>query len=230
MQTNLPTVILPGYLASAGEYAALARDIEKLGFPALVVPIQWYGWVPTLGDRPMTPVLKRLQDTIDTALAHYPQARQVNLVGHSAGGWIARLLLGDKPYANRTWGYRDKVASLITLGTPHLSQEKFAMKNMGFVNTTYPGAFYSEHVRYVCVAGRAVFGTRGSFGQNFTYRSYELTIGRGDCWGDGITPVEAAHLEGALNLTLDQVFHSPRGNRHWYGSPEALAGWAGYLC
>ncbi|NJR66908.1 MAG: hypothetical protein HC772_18915 [Leptolyngbyaceae cyanobacterium CRU_2_3] len=22
-------------------------------------------------------------------------------------------------------------------------------------------------------------------------------MGRGDCWGDGVTPIEAAHLEGA---------------------------------
>ncbi|BAC88927.1 esterase/lipase family protein [Gloeobacter violaceus] len=228
METNLPTIILPGYFGSAGEYAQLARDIEKAGFPASVVPIQWYGWLPTLGDRPMTPVLKLLKESIDRALERHAAGR-VNLVGHSAGGWIARLLLGDKEYGRRTWNYRDRVASLITLGTPHLSKEKYTVKNMGFVNSTYPGAFYGDAVRYVCVAGKAVYGERGSFWQNFTYQSYELTIGRGDCWGDGITPVEAAHLEGATNLTLEGVFHSPRGGRYWYGSAEPLRAWMPYL-
>jgi len=229
MPGGLPTVILPGYLASAGEYARLAGDLEKLGFATFVVPIQWYGWLPTLGDRPMTPVLRLIKETIDRALARHPEHARVNLVGHSAGGWIARVLMGDKPYDGRVWDYRDRVATLVTLGTPHLSREKFCLKNMTFVNGTYPGAFYRDEVRYVCVAGRAIFGRRGSFADNFTYRSYELTIGRGDCWGDGITPVEAAHLEGAENLTLEGVLHSPRGERYWYGSAEPLRIWSAYL-
>ncbi|AGY57353.1 esterase/lipase family protein [Gloeobacter kilaueensis] len=229
MNKHLPTVIVPGYLASAGEYAQLARDLEAAGFPALVVPIQWYGWLPTLGDRPMTPVLKLLKGAIDLALTRYPAADRVNIVAHSAGGWISRLLLGDKEYAGRTWAERERVASLITLGTPHLSMEKYTVKNMTFVNSQYPGAFYRDSIRYVCVAGRAVFGKKGSFWENFTYRSYELTVGCGECWGDGITPVEAAHLEGATNLTIEGVLHSPRSGRYWYGSPEAFSQWVGQL-
>lgn len=229
MTRGLPTVIVPGYLASSGDYTALAQDIEKLGFASYIVPIQWYGWLPTIGDRPMTPVLELIQQTIDLALARHPQATQVNLVGHSAGGWISRVLLGDTPYSDRTWNYRHRVHTLITLGTPHLSREKFCLKNMTFVNTNYPGAYYREQVRYVCVAGKSIFGKRGNFWENFTHRSYELTIGRGECWGDGITPVEAAHLEGAENLTLDGVFHSPRGGRYWYGSAEPFRVWSTYL-
>ncbi|MBC8123024.1 MAG: lipase [Gemmatimonadaceae bacterium] len=229
MTPRLPTVILPGYLASASAYLDMARNLQQQGFPTSVVPIQWYGWVPTIGDRPMTPVLKLLGAAIDTALRTHG-TEQVNVVGHSAGGWIARLLLGDQPYASQNWGYRDRVATLMTLGTPHLSQERFTRNNMTFVNSTYPGAFYREHVRYICVAGKTVFGKRSrNFWENFTYRSYELTIGRGECWGDGITPVEAAHLEGAENITLEGVWHSPRANLKWYGSPEVLDSWVQYL-
>jgi pimeloyl-ACP methyl ester carboxylesterase len=226
---GLPTVILPGYFASSGEYTALARDLAELGFPSYVVPIKWYGWLPTVGDRPMTPVLRLLKETIDLALVRHPEHRRVNLVGHSAGGWIARVLLGEVPYCGHTWHERDRVAALVTLGTPHLSREKFCLKNMTFVNSTYPGAFYRKHLRYVCVAGQSVFGRRGGFWDNFTHRSYELTSGRGECWGDGITPVEAAHLAGAENLTLEGVFHSPRANRYWYGSAEPLRVWSAYL-
>jgi len=229
MSEKLPTVILPGYLASSSDYADMAKALTKLGSPTYIVPIQWYGWVPTIGDKPMTPILKLLRETVDLALAKNPEAAQVNLVGHSAGGWISRLLIGDQPYYRRTWNDRERVATLITLGTPHVSKEKYSLKNMTFVNETYPGAFYKDHLRYVCVAGKSIYGQKGNFWQNFTYSSYEMTIGCGTCWGDGITPVESAHLEGAENITLEGILHSPRGGRNWYGSPEAINIWSSYL-
>jgi hypothetical protein len=34
-----------------------------------------------------------------------------------------------------------------------------------------------------------VFG-KGSFGTWLAYKSYELTVGKGETWGDGITPIE----------------------------------------
>ncbi|HEY9666408.1 MAG TPA: lipase, partial [Coleofasciculaceae cyanobacterium] len=83
-------------------------------------------------------------------------------------------------------------------------------------------------IRYVCVAGKALYGDR-KWQNWFAYSSYEMTCGIGGCWGDGITPIEAAHLEGAENLVIDGVFHSPRPGRLWYGSPQALEVWAKYL-
>lgn len=56
--------------------------------------------------------------------------------------------------------------------------------------------------------------------------------GRSDAWGDGVVPEESAHLEGALNLVLDGVYHSPVGAteaRPWYGSPSILAQWIEHL-
>ncbi|MEN9218260.1 MAG: hypothetical protein Q6J33_04540, partial [Gloeomargarita sp. DG_2_bins_126] len=57
------------------------------------------------------------------------------------------------------------------------------------------------------------------------YESYRLTVGKGEVWGDGITPVAAAHLEGAENITLPGVWHSPRSPGEWYGSPGILPQW-----
>lgn len=219
----LPTVVIPGYLARAREYTTLAQDLSRLGTSITVVPLGYRTWLRTLGGKPVTPVLEMIARTLDQVCQQQGTA-QVNLVGHSAGGWIARLLLGSADYCGRIWGRYPQVHTLVTLGTPHLSQEQFTRANMAFVNGTYPGAFHPE-VRYVCVAGRALYGTSSWF----TRQSYALTLGRVDCWGDGITPVEAAHLAGARNLTLDRVLHSPRGNRYWYGSPDALKQWVGYL-
>jgi hypothetical protein len=114
----------------------------------------------------------------------------------------------------------------VTLGTPHTSQERWTRRNLDFVNQTYPGAFL-DSVRYVCIASKAVYGER--WRTWFTYNSYQLTSGEGATWGDGITPIAAAHLDGAENLTLENVYHSPKPGAAWYGSINRVPQWAKYL-
>jgi pimeloyl-ACP methyl ester carboxylesterase len=224
----LPTVILPGYMAGAGEYQDLERSLNQQGIPTVTVPIRWQDWVPTLGGRSVSPILRQLAATVQQVLQQ-SGAAQVNLIGHSAGGWLARIYLGEKPYAihavdgpDSVWAARSQVATLVTLGTPHISQERWTRRNIDFVNQTYPGAFYPD-VRYVCLAGKAVYGDRWK--SWLAYNSYKLTCGQGECWGDGITPITAAHLEGAENLVLEGASHSPRRSRRWYGSPGLLEQW-----
>ncbi|WP_338431050.1 lipase [Synechococcus elongatus] len=225
---GLPTVILPGYLAGAEPYQPLAQWLSDRGFPTTVVPLKRSDWFPTLGGRPVTPILGALEVTVTQVLAE-TGATKINLIGHSAGGWISRIWLGDRPYGptQQTWQGRDRTAALICLGTPHRSQERWTRRNIDFVNEQYPEAFYRD-VRYICVAGKAVQGAQ-RWGQWVAYNSYSLTIGQGDSWGDGITPIAAAHLEGALNLTYEAVYHSPRPNRLWYGSPEIVEQWRSHL-
>ena len=230
----LPTVILPGYLAGAPHYRHVEDALSAMGIAAVTVPLRRRDWVPTIGGRSIAPILAQLHQTVQQVMQQH-QTDQINLVGHSAGGWVARIYLGDEPYRiHRTdsetdgvWRGRSHVHTLITLGTPHRSQERWTKRNLDFVNQTYPGAFYDD-VRYVCVAGKAILGDR-RWRNSFTYSSYRLTCGRGDCWGDGITPVEAAHLEGAENLVLEGVVHSPRPGATWYGSPAPIQTWASYL-
>ena len=93
----------------------------------------------------MWPILQKLDQTV-TSVLETTGAEQINLVGHSAGGWIARIYLGEKPYAvhradiNRqnVWAAYPQVKTLITLGTPHTSQERWTRRNLDFVNGTYP--------------------------------------------------------------------------------------------
>jgi pimeloyl-ACP methyl ester carboxylesterase len=211
---SLPTVILPGYLAGANAYLEMEQALGDLGFPTTTVPLKRRDWLPTLGGRSVTPILQQLDQTVKRVMQQYGSDR-INLIGHSAGGWISRIYLGEKPYcvhpvdAKRLclWKAHPSVATLVTLGTPHVSREPWTLRNLDFVKDNYPGAFYPG-IRYVCV---------------------EMTCGIGGCWGDGITPIEAAHLEGAENLVIDGVFHSPRPGRLWYGSPQALEVWAKYL-
>ena len=228
----LPTVILPGYLASARPYRAMENALVKKGFPAITVPLRRRDWLPTLGGRSVINIIKALDATAQRAMVDY-SCKAINLVGHSAGGWISRIYIGETPYdihpSDRYRTYprpaRSHVKTLITLGTPHVSQERWTRKNIDFVNRAYPGAYYTD-IEYVCVAGKSVKGKRGDW---FAFKSYQLTGGNGAVWGDGIVPVTAAHLAGAENLTVEAVFHSPRPNRLWYGSEPIVEKWSQWL-
>ncbi|MFB2836921.1 esterase/lipase family protein [Floridanema evergladense] len=226
----LPVVILPGYLEGATAYIALEKSLQELGFPTVTVPLRKRDWLPTVGGRSMVPILRRLDRTVKQSLKQN-NASQVNLIGHSAGGWISRIYIGEKPYtihgdaieSDRLWSAHPHVASLVSLGTPHISLERWTKRNLDFVNSNYPGAFY-PYVRYVCIAGKSVFGARKK-GSWLAFNSYQITCGNGETWGDGITPIEAAHLEGAENITIEGIRHSPKSPGMWYGSPEILPLW-----
>ena len=228
----LPTVILPGYLEGAIAYRQLEQSLQQMGLPTVTVPLRRRDWFPTLGGRPITPILQLLDRTVKQVLQQY-NVSQINLIGHSAGGWISRIYLGEKPYLGRgevkpsIWSVHPQVSTLITLGTPHISQERWTRWNLDFVNNNYPGAFY-PNVRYVCVAGKSIFGERRR-GSWLAYSSYRLTCGQGNCWGDGITPITAAHLQGAENLVVEGVKHSPKAAGLWYGSPQIIPSWVSYL-
>lgn len=230
----LPTVILPGYLEAAPAYRPLEQALTSWGYPVVTVPLRLRDWFPTVGGRSMLPILRLLDRTVKETLQQY-NVSQINLIGHSAGGWISRIYLGEQPYTihgdgtveEKLWNAHPLIATLITLGTPHISRERWTRKNLDFVKVHYPGAFHPQ-IRYVCVAGKSIFGER-RYGQWLAYSSYRLTCGHGNTWGDGITPIEAAHLEGATNLVLEGVRHSPRSPGRWYGSPEVLPSWVNYL-
>jgi len=227
-----PIVIIPGYFATAREYQPLQTRLQHLGYVVQTVPVGIPDWLVTVGGRPVTPILQLIDQTVQQ-VRQATDSEQVTLIAHSAGGWIARIYLGSQPYCGQVWGRRDQVAKLITLGTPHRSREPWTKANLGFVNEAYPGAFWDQ-VEYICLAGKGILGQpfawqRWNVAEWFAYTSYELTDGVGAVWGDGITPIAAAHLPGATNLTLETVMHSPRGGRIWYGSEGILPLWMDYL-
>ncbi len=93
----LPTVILPGYLESADAYLPLQQALTEIGTPTTTVPLRIRDWLPTLGGRSMVPILRQLDRTVNAALVDN-SSQQINLIGHSAGGWISRIYLGEIPY------------------------------------------------------------------------------------------------------------------------------------
>lgn len=179
----------------------------------------------SLRDPDFRPVMDILARTVELALEE-TGATHVDLIGHSAGGRIARAYLGDVPYAGYVYNGQRCVASLTTLGTAHATTEIFVAQFGAFVNEAYPGAYY-PHIFYRSVVGESVRGKRwGNPEAMLAYRSYELVCGTGDEIGDGVIPTRSSYLAGADNLVLEGVRHAPyNAPRSWYGAAGVVEMW-----
>lgn len=240
-----------GLPAEVGLQAVLARR----GAGAVsVVPIVRTDWVNVAkgaadlkfiaGDaQPEGPAfrwyLQKAQLTIERAVAarraqagHSEVDARVVLIGHSAGGWLARALLA---VAGDAWA-SEHVRGIATLGAPHASppatvpdQTRGTIPN---VNRRAPGAYYASNgTFYVTVTSNRVVGdAAGDAAARNAFTSYQLVLGEGQgVAGDGFVPSRAALLEGATQLTLD-CYHSggsadPWPRDDWYGAERNVDAW-----
>ncbi|KAI3429352.1 hypothetical protein D9Q98_005447 [Chlorella vulgaris] len=275
-----PIVLLPGfgnnsldYLAPFGdEEAGIAAALKRRGFRVYVVPLTRKDWFkvgrslltrgfwsnpPTLTTHPgYSWYLERVKETVELAQLE-AGSEQVDLLGHSAGGWLGRAFLGQPQYTAAglsadTLGSGDlephpAVRSLITLGTPHTPPPPDKVKDMTggaltWVNEMWPGAWFGpQGVKYVCVAGRAVRGNREaqrSTVPGYSYGAYAQVCGEGhEVEGDGVVPLRSALLQGADQTVINGVFHSMSRIRTfsepaevpWYGSESVLDSWLHHI-
>lgn len=223
---RLPVVLIGGWLSSPRDYEPLAQVLARApyGYIVYITDIRRREWA-RLRDPDFRFVLDILERTVATARAE-TGADHVHLIGHSAGGRIARAYLGDREYYGKIYGGHQWVKSLTTLGTPHTTWEVYVRQFGQFVNDIYPGAYHS-HIRYRSVAGESVRGKRwGTPEEMFAYRSYELVIGDGHAIGDGVTPTQSCYLPGADNLILRGVRHAPyNAPQQWYGALNVIHEW-----
>merc|ERR1711920_431798 len=82
------------------------------------------------------------------------------------------------------------------------------------------GAFYSDLIFYVTVAGDATVGEQRQGNvpileliqspspESTAFNSYKMVCGVGNVTGDGVVPLQSAHLWGARQLTLKGCDHS----------------------
>ncbi|RLM79657.1 hypothetical protein C2845_PM12G01590 [Panicum miliaceum] len=270
---------------NTGDYARLAAALrDDYGLPAAVVARvtrpDWLRnaaglldanyWRGTLRPRPVLDwYLKRVDEAVSEARELCAPGGKVSLIGHSAGGWLARVYMEEFDASD--------ISLLLTLGTPHLPPPKGVpgvidqtRGLLNYVEKNCAPAVYTPGLRYVCIAGRYIQGapllgnsavasdevlavdspseggeaviistndkstpSSVTWRARFVGQGYKQVCGRADVWGDGVVPEMAAHLEGALNISFDGVYHSPVGaddeQRPWYGSPAILKQWVHHL-
>jgi hypothetical protein len=222
-----PTLILGGFLITPEAYAPMAAAIEAAtGQPVAVVPASRGDWLLTSWSRGWTRLLDRAQELLLPLAAASPTGR-VNLVGHSSGGVMLRLLLGDEPFAGRVYGQHGRVQSLVTLGSPHQAIRATALRQL--VDRRYPGAFFKQELAYLAVAGAIAPEQLRPRARRLTARSYSAINGDPSSRGDGLVPLSSALLAGAEPLVLDGVGHGGWFAERWYGSGEVLPQWVPWL-
>lgn len=197
-------VIIPGYGSDALQYESMRKSLADVlpGAFVSVAPVRGRTWIRTLGGRPVSPILSIIDRAVEDARREAGVER-VTLVGHSAGGWIARIWLSrSAAYHGVVWRGADRAHALICLGTPQMSAEPVTRLNMQFVGTHCPDCAEAPDVEYICVAGtglnlpelpktdslwRLRFWERTLW---FARLSYELTDGSTDAVvGDGTSQI-----------------------------------------
>jgi pimeloyl-ACP methyl ester carboxylesterase len=219
------TVIIGGYNSLWPAYLKMARDLEDVSrLPAIGVPLMPWHWWAARRDENATNILRKLQETIAWARRRLQAARFI-LVGHSAGGIIARLYLHDRPVWNQVYAGGQHVDSVISLGSPHCStrEGETGWFLIDEANRLVPGAAYAQRVCYHTVAGEFRLGReQGDFRERRAYRAYQFFAGRGSIWGDGVVPVACAGLQGVDTVMLPGVAHARKYAREWYGGSKAI--------
>jgi hypothetical protein len=238
-----PTIlVLGGFLTSPPFYERLRGRLHGLGAAAVVVaPIWLPDWL-LAAPRGLGPIVTRAGRALLAAgeVAQVSSAgAPILVVGHSAGGLVARLLTSPEPFEGRRLGGAGRIGAIVTLGTPHLQS---ADPELGFrrddtgrrvgrhLDRHVPGATFAPRVGYVSVASGTVVGRPYAPGpEGISFRTYELFLGgsidRGGTPGDGVVPLAAAVLPGSQPVIVEGVGHGIFGRLPWYGSAGVLERW-----
>jgi pimeloyl-ACP methyl ester carboxylesterase len=188
----------------------------------------------------MGPAMLRGARAIREARRATPQP--VLVVGHSAGGIVARLAMAPVPLDGRCAGVADDVACLVTLGTPHLLRPSIPFwRHPGLAATEFlqrvsPGAAFAPTTQYLTVGSTYVLA-HGRAPTNPVKQAINLLMRSlvGETpgsRGDGIVGNDLTRLDGVRHVELPDVLHGTFGGP-WYGDasvidrwwPEALDGW-----
>ena len=158
----------------------------------------------------------------------------VLVVGHSAGGVIARILTAPEPFAGRAMNGSGRIGAIVTLGSPHMNDaEGRAAERMGetsrWANEHVPGAFFAPRTGYLCVGSDAIGGDPGGDRKarrvDGFYRGVVAAPEGGQIPGDGVVPLAAALLPGVEPIVLHDAEHANVIAKHWYGDADHVDAW-----
>jgi hypothetical protein len=226
-------LIVGGYLTWPNLYRAMLPLLRRRG--AVRVEIAQLGisdWLRAtiVGVGPATSIVARSIDGLSA------DAREgILVVGHSAGGILARLALASEPFDGAEPARPDAVRAVVTLGTPHLATNAGGPVGFQGIRALRFLARHPISSPDWLTVGATSFEQADAFGG-----SWVRWLRRGlavICYallgslrrvepGDGMVPVRFALLPGSEQVTLRASGHGPKfwGSR-WHGSNEGLDAW-----
>jgi hypothetical protein len=234
-----PTVlILGGFLTAPPLYDPLARRLTARDAAGVVIARVWTpDWLLAM-TRGTGPIATRSGLALQSAIRmsrEISRGAPILIVGHSAGGFMGRLLTAPEPYPGRKFGAAAHIGAIVTLGTPHQMAAGLGIGRRlnqivaSVADAAVPGSFWAPQIGYVSVASRAVLANpHGDGRERIAHLLYRSVIGRAavpGTEGDGLVPVAATRLDGARQILLDSHIHGPSAGRPWYGSDDAVDIW-----
>lgn len=225
MPNSNPILIVGGFGSNWQQYRELRDLIAAVsGREVAITPIALFDWAGVIASDSYGALLRILHRSVE-GLLQACHARYLTLVAHSAGGILARIYLGDRPYGPRRLCYNgfERISCLATLGTPHQTNRtgrQAGLNQINFVQKTYPGAYW-RFIHYVSIISKGIYGMRdGPPPERGAYQSYSMLSGEGTQWGDGVVPLENGLLAGSRHVILEGLRHDSRPDRPWYGQDE----------
>jgi pimeloyl-ACP methyl ester carboxylesterase len=226
MVSPVPIVLIGGFGFDWRLYRPVCDRLAIVAQqPVAIAPISSFEWLQVMLSNDYSGLLRALHSGILDTL-RTTQRRQLQLIAHSAGGVLARIYLGDRPYGHGRRAYHGNrhVSRLVTLGTSHWtnsSGRRAGQKQIAFANQHYPGAFHAS-INYASVSSRAIRGNRqGSKLERSASEAYGMFSEDSEVPGDGIIPLENALLAGGQQIVMDDLRHDRRDGHHWYGQDVA---------
>jgi hypothetical protein len=245
--TVRPTVlILGGYLTAPPLYRHFAERLRARGAAGIVVAPVWTPDWLIASARGAGAIATRSGKALLAAgseAAEVSEGAPVLVLGHSAGGLIARMLTASQPLEGKRFGAAPRIGAIVSLGTPHLLSDgvgigRFLNHSLAAVaEQAAPGACHAPMIGYVSVASRAIRADpQGNGRERVAHLLYRSVLGRGAVTGtegDGLVPVASTRAPGWRHVVVDDALHGPISRTAWYGAdspmdvwwPEAVAAW-----
>lgn len=225
-------VIIGGYLTEPLFYWPMRERLMGRGAASVrIASLHWPDWL-AMSFAGMGPVMLRGARAIREARRASDEPLLV--IGHSAGGIVARLAMAPEPLDGRQVGVADDVGCLVTLGTPHTLLPSLPLwrhpgvRATEFLEVVSPGAYFAPTTEYVTVGStRVPIGTWAPTNslKNLINRVMSRFVGEEvGTLGDGIVGNEISQLGGALHLEMPDVLHGTVGGP-WYGDSAIIDRW-----
>ena len=229
-ESNPSVLIVGGFMTAPPNYRPFRRRLLRRGALRVdIAPLWPPDWVlaSLLG---FGPILRRTGRAI--ARTYIAGGRRpIILIGHSGGGIAARLAMSNVAFHGRLAGVAEAVGCLVTMGTPHrLWEVPNRYRHAGheaaeFLERETPGAYFAPRTSYLTIGSNHRSGTLpGPLGRLID-DVFGMVVGTDALReGDGIVPGRAVHLDGAEQITYEDVLHGVVGSP-WYGDDEILDRW-----